>query len=51
MAEQLPEIESFFAGLELVEPGVVSAPFWRPAKTEAGKAAEVDQYCGVALKP
>ncbi|PWV46751.1 SAM-dependent methyltransferase [Nocardiopsis sp. L17-MgMaSL7] len=45
------EIEGFFAGLELLEPGVVSAPFWRPAKAEVGEATEVDQYCGVARKP
>ncbi|USY17207.1 SAM-dependent methyltransferase [Nocardiopsis exhalans] len=45
------EIEGFFTGLDLVEPGVVSAPFWKPARTEVGKATEVDQYCGVARKP
>ncbi len=44
------EIEGFFAGLELVDPGVVSAPFWHPAETEVGKATEVDQYCGVGRK-
>ncbi|HEY2946954.1 MAG TPA: SAM-dependent methyltransferase [Micromonosporaceae bacterium] len=44
------EIEHFFDGLDLQEPGVVSAPRWRP---EPGSALppELDGYCGVARKP
>jgi hypothetical protein len=38
----------FFEGLELVEPGVVSAPTWRPA---AGDPAPLDVVCGVGRKP
>ncbi|XVU23889.1 SAM-dependent methyltransferase [Actinoplanes sp. CA-054009] len=38
----------FFDGLELVEPGVVSAPLWRPA---ADDAQHLDVVCGVARKP
>lgn len=37
----------FFDGLELVEPGVVSAPKWRP---ESGDARHLDVVCGVARK-
>ncbi|WP_017570370.1 SAM-dependent methyltransferase [Nocardiopsis halotolerans] len=45
------EIEAFFEGLELLEPGVVSIPFWRPAHAEVGRAKEIAQYGGVARKP
>jgi len=39
------QIASFFEGLELLEPGVVSVSHWR----QEGAAA-VDAYCGVARK-
>lgn len=42
------EIAGFFDGLDLLEPGVVSAPFWRPPEHEVGEIVEADQYCGVA---
>ncbi len=45
------EIASFFDGLELVKPGVVSCPRWRPEATSDGPPAEVDAFCGVARKP
>jgi hypothetical protein len=38
-------IAAFFEGLELVEPGVVSAPTWRAEGTH------LDVYCGVGRKP
>lgn len=42
------QITAFFDGLELVAPGVVSTPLWRPvAGTEPTKLAV---YCGVARK-
>ena len=48
------ELASFFAGLDLTEPGVVPCPRWRPdgranpgRRGDAGAAA----YCGVARKP
>ena len=44
------EIASFFDGLELVEPGVVSCPRWRPEATPAGPS-EVDAFGGVGRKP
>ncbi|MFW6641257.1 SAM-dependent methyltransferase [Nocardiopsis algeriensis] len=45
------EIAGFFDGLELLEPGVVSATRWRPEEGADEKIEEVDQYCGVARKP
>lgn len=38
----------FFDGLELVEPGVVPAPLWRPAE---GDVKPLDVVCGVGRKP
>jgi O-methyltransferase involved in polyketide biosynthesis len=45
------EIATFFDGLELVEPGVVSCPRWRPESGSLGPPAEVDAFGGVAKKP
>jgi S-adenosyl methyltransferase len=47
------EIARFFEGLELVEPGVVSCPSWRPDARELGRgpAPEMDQFAGVGRKP
>jgi O-methyltransferase involved in polyketide biosynthesis len=45
------QIASFFDGLELVEPGVVSCPRWRPEGTSGEPPAEVDAFGGVAKKP
>ncbi|WP_239346488.1 SAM-dependent methyltransferase [Frankia sp. CiP3] len=42
------EIVRFFDGLELLEPGVVSTPLWRPAPGSA--PAALDAFCGVARK-
>jgi O-methyltransferase involved in polyketide biosynthesis len=50
----IEEIESVFTGLELVEPGVVQLPEWRPGTNDIGAAQgpqEVDAYGGVARKP
>jgi hypothetical protein len=44
-------IARFFDGLELVEPGVVSPPRWRPEPSSSGLPAEIDSYCGVGRKP
>jgi len=41
------EFARFFDGLELVEPGVVSAPAWRPETP----AENLDVVCGVGRKP
>jgi hypothetical protein len=44
-------IDRFFDGLELVEPGVVSPPRWRPELSPSGLLAEIDSACGVGRKP
>jgi O-methyltransferase involved in polyketide biosynthesis len=44
-------IARFFDGLELVEPGVVSPPRWRPEPSPSGLPAEIDSACGVGRKP
>ncbi len=41
------EFARFFDGLDLVEPGVVSAPAWRP---ESGDVKALDVVCGVGRK-
>jgi hypothetical protein len=52
-----PEVERFFDGVDLIEPGVVSLPRWRPDhQVEVGEAglpsdAAVSVYGGVARKP
>jgi S-adenosyl methyltransferase len=47
------QIAGFFEGLELVEPGVVSCPRWRPdpADVAGGLPPEVDAFGGVGRKP
>ena len=47
------QIAGFFEGLELVEPGVVSCPRWRPDPADAasGPPAELDAFGGVGRKP
>jgi S-adenosyl methyltransferase len=44
-------IARFFDGLELLEPGVVSPPRWRPEPSPSGLPDEVDSACGVGRKP
>jgi S-adenosyl methyltransferase len=44
-------IARFFDGLDLVEPGVVSPPRWRPEPSTSGLPPEVDSACGVGRKP
>ena len=45
------EIASFFEGLELVEPGVVSCPRWRPDPAPDDPPAELDAFGGIGRKP
>lgn len=47
------ETESFFGGLELVEPGVVQLPLWRPDPGDDGTATSraVPMWCAVGRKP
>jgi hypothetical protein len=44
------QIAQFFNGLELVEPGVVSAPRWRPDPSPSGPPDELDVFCGIGRK-
>jgi len=46
----IKRIEALFAGLELVEPGVVSVTQWKP-ESGAENAPAIDQYCAVGRKP
>jgi hypothetical protein len=47
------QIAGFFEGLEVVEPGVVSCPRWRPDPDDVGRGLpdEMDQVAGVGRKP
>jgi len=47
------QLAGFFEGLEMVEPGLVSCPQWRPDPADPGghPAAEVDAFGGVGRKP
>lgn len=47
----LAEFTSYFAGLELLEPGVVPSTRWLPETRKAGAAPRTDMYAGVARKP
>ncbi|WP_167487327.1 SAM-dependent methyltransferase [Nocardia terpenica] len=44
------EVMRFFAGLDLIEPGVVELPDWRP-DLGAGGPRPLPMWCGVARKP
>ncbi|MDO0929063.1 SAM-dependent methyltransferase [Streptomyces sp. TG1A-8] len=44
------EVERFFAGFDLVEPGVVQVPFWRPDTPPPARSGEIGFYGGVARK-
>ena len=43
-------ITHFFDGLELVEPGAVSLPLWRPEHSSPGAGTELAQFGGVGRK-
>lgn len=45
------EIERFFEGLEMVEPGLVSIPLWRPDHSDLGEPQPMDEFGAVARKP
>jgi O-methyltransferase involved in polyketide biosynthesis len=50
-ARSRQELIRFFDGLELLEPGVVSASLWRPETTTIGTPLEVFNFSGVGRKP
>jgi hypothetical protein len=45
------QITAYFNGLELLEPGVVSTPQWRPDPSPSGPPAALEVLCGIARKP
>ncbi|MFF9151619.1 SAM-dependent methyltransferase [Streptomyces sp. NPDC014846] len=45
------EVERLFEGFELIDPGLVQVPFWRPDGTPPPRSAEIGFYGGVARKP
>ncbi|WP_159944375.1 MULTISPECIES: SAM-dependent methyltransferase [unclassified Nocardiopsis] len=45
------EVRGLFAGLDLVEPGVVPCPLWRPVPAQAAWARPMDEYGGLARRP
>ena len=45
------QIAGFFEGLELVEPGLVSVPRWRPDRTDGGLPEQLDAFGAVGRKP
>ncbi len=49
----LPAVERFFAGLDLIDPGVVSLPRWRPDASDDPQPddAAVSVYGGIGRKP
>ncbi len=52
----LADVERFFAGLDVIDPGVVSLPRWRPDSRDIGQPgqaqdAAVSVYGGVGRKP
>ena len=51
MPRSLADTEPFFAGLELVEPGLVPMAAWRPDPGAEQDPRSVYAYGGVARKP
>ena len=45
------EVGHFFAGLDLLEPGVVQLHRWRPGTADVGQGRELANYGGVGRKP
>ena len=45
------EVSAFFAGLDLVEPGVVQLHRWRAGTGDPGTGRELADYGGVGRKP
>ncbi|NEC86180.1 SAM-dependent methyltransferase [Streptomyces sp. SID12501] len=44
------EVERFFAGFELLEPGLTQVPFWHPDAPPPERSEEIGIYGGVARK-
>ncbi|MGW4561718.1 SAM-dependent methyltransferase [Streptomyces sp. NPDC004561] len=44
------EVERFFDGFELIDPGLAQVPFWRPDTTPPPRSGEIGFYGGVARR-
>jgi O-methyltransferase involved in polyketide biosynthesis len=44
------QIAAFLEGLELIEPGLVPCPRWRPDPDDAEGPRDMDEYCALARK-
>jgi O-methyltransferase involved in polyketide biosynthesis len=44
------QIAAFFEGLELIEPGVVPCPRWRPELDNIGNVQDMDEFCALGRK-
>ena len=44
------QIAAFFEGLELIEPGLVPCPRWRPDPQDIGNIQDMDEYCALGRK-
>jgi O-methyltransferase involved in polyketide biosynthesis len=44
------QIAAFFEGLELIEPGIVSCPQWRPDPHDIGSVQKMDEFCALGRK-
>ena len=51
VVRSLDQFLECFEGLELVEPGLVPTPLWRPRPTDVGTPQPIDSYCAVGRKP
>ena len=45
------QVQRFFGGLDMVEPGLVPLPFWRPDGDIEGDPSKIWLYAGVGRKP
>lgn len=45
------EITRFFAGLDLLEPGLVQVRRWQPGSIALGSTDQIAAYAGLARKP
>jgi O-methyltransferase involved in polyketide biosynthesis len=44
------QIARFFDGLELIDPGVVACPRWRPDNRDTGIIRDMDEFCALGRK-
>jgi O-methyltransferase involved in polyketide biosynthesis len=44
------QIAAFFEGMELIEPGVVPCPRWRPEPHDTGNVRDMDEFCALGRK-